>query len=111
MTDRMNVYTEDGELAGWFDRDKATAYRENSYWDGRNTVGVESRVDIKFVWVGLYRTAGGRWVLRENYHRYMDGGASSTFITDEEARIWLLRNEKHNALQKHFGPIEDEAVL
>lgn len=111
MATRIKVTTEDGELAGWFNKDAAEAYRESSNWNGRNWVGVESGISVEFCWVGLYRTAGGRWVLRENMHSYMDSRVTTVFLDDEEARIWLIRNDHDDAVLKHFGPMEEEAVL
>ena len=74
----------DGQLC-WADLSKAEAYAGGTRWNGET----------------LYRTAGGRWLLnRDDAYRY---------LTDDEARDWLIRTEEHeDAIERHFGTPEEE---
>lgn len=103
---RINVYEEAG-LAGWFNPETATCYNQGKEWDGNNMVGVITRSQ----WVDeyLYRTAGGRWVLNHDASRYHNGSDDYRFLTDDEARDWLLRSEINDkAIEEHFGELEEE---
>ena len=95
---RQNVYTyPDAEdyyaevtLAGWFDVDKAESYPEGTRWDGQNTISLVAggRWDHET----LYRTSGGRWVLR-HWSQWEGRGETWAFINDDAARNWLIRCE------------------
>jgi hypothetical protein len=110
---RVNVYRygtegyEDTEktLDGWFDSDKAEFIEEAKRWNGHNMVSVHT-VD-QFAHQGLYRTAKGRWVLNCWSQRQ---GSEQTyeFVTDEQARTWLLKNESDDLAEKYFGEVEEE---
>lgn len=103
---RINVYA-DAELAGWFDPDSAERFDQDTEWDGHNSIGVIT----KSQWVDeyLYRTKGGRWVLNEDAHRYMNGPDTYRFITDDEAKDWLLRSVCNDeAVERFFDKIEEE---
>jgi hypothetical protein len=115
---RINVYTtaDDSdyaaydakpELLGWFDTASAELFEQDKRWDGSNMVGVITGSQ----WVDeyLYRTKGGRWVRNRDARRYMNGPDTYEFITDEQARDWLLRSEANDeAAERFFGPVEDE---
>lgn len=102
---RTNVYT-GTELAGWFDPDKATAFKPQTEWDGQNNVDIN--VNDKFAHQMLYRTAGGRWVLH-NWSQWQGVQDRYEFVSDEAARTWLVRNDRDTAVAAYFGPLEDEA--
>lgn len=94
MSDRMNVYVDPDwngrELAGWFDRDKAEEFPETTRWDGSNHISraTGSQWDHEM----LFRTAGGRWVLK--WWSQRDGAAEQVRFVDVDAvRHWLLTNE------------------
>lgn len=109
---RINILTTDehsGEtsLAGWFDPDTATRFDQDTEWNGHNLVGVITKSE--FVNEHLYRTKGGRWILNHDSRNYHDGPDAYEFVTDEDARDWLIRSECNDAaIEQYFGPVEDE---
>jgi hypothetical protein len=114
--DRQNVFqyptAEDAEagerplIVGWFDIDKAAVFGESTEWDGQNQRGVH--VDHWADHQVLYRTTGGRWVLHVWSQRQ---GKAPTwkFITDKEAREWLIRDEDDDLIAKYFGKLAEES--
>lgn len=107
---RINIYTHDsisGEraLEGYFDRDKATEYREATRWDGNNNISVTT--GSQWEHQALYRTAGGRWVLR-NWSQWQGTEETYQFVTPERAQEWLLINDEDAAVAEHFGEVEEE---
>ncbi len=110
---RVNVFSYDefdGKiLAGWFDPDKAEVAKEGSRWNGNNHVGVLSGIETSVGGEYLYRTAGGRWIRYVNARDYFNGPETYEFLTEDEARTWLIRSEDNDdVLQAHFGELEDE---
>lgn len=109
---RIHIYTTDefGEnrtLEGWFDTAKATCYEADREFDGNNMISVITRSQ----WIDeyLYRTPGGRWVLNHDSTRCNNGPDTYQFITDAEAREWLIRSGKNDdAVNELFGEIEEE---
>lgn len=109
---RINIYEIDEldgtkTLVGWFDPRRAERFDQDRRWDGNNMIGVITGSQ----WVDeyLYRTAGGRWVVNNDAHRYCNGPDVYEFITDEQARDWLLRSEcNDDVIEKYFGELEDE---
>ena len=102
---RINVCDDFGELAGWFDENKAERFSEATWWDGSNHVSVAtgSQWDHQV----LYRTKGGRWVLH-SWSQWQGRPERYRFITDAEAQTWLLKNEHDAAVERFFGEIEEE---
>lgn len=109
---RVNVYTTDnitGEkaLAGWFDTNSLVErIDEATEWDGHNNRGVISGLQIGNE--RLLRTKGGRWITRCDARNEFNGDLTYTFLTDEQARDWLLRCQYDDIAEKYFGDIEDE---
>ncbi len=108
---RINVYTTDdmtGEktLDGWFDDRRAEWIKEEEYWDGHNNRGVISNLQIGYE--GLYRTKGCRWVRYYNARNEFDGPEYYEFLTDDQARTWLLRNGSEDLIEEYFGEVEEE---
>lgn len=109
--DRINIYGEqegpDGRrpLIGWFDRDAARAFDEETLWDGRNHISVAtgSQWDHEEV----YRTAQDRWVLRW-WSQQQGSQERHTFITADQARDWLLANHHDDDVAALFGEVEQE---
>jgi hypothetical protein len=93
-------------LAGWFDDASATTFGEATDWDGNNDISRATR--SQWDHEGLYRTKGGRWVLNRWSQWQGSAPASHEFITDEQAKTWLLTHEHDDAVAEHFGPVEDE---
>lgn len=109
---RTNVYghdedTGDRRLIGWFDPDKCERFDADTYWNGQNRVDKITRSE----WIDatLFRTTGGRWVERTDYTRYHNGEVEHRFLSDDEARDWLLRNEDDEAVAEHFGEVAEES--
>jgi hypothetical protein len=107
---RINVYRyneEDGSrvLDGYFDADKAEAFKEDAEWNGSNHISVHTRSQHHHQM--LYRTAGGRWVLH-GWSNWQGSTPSYEFIDDTRAREWLLINHDDAVIEKHFGVIEEE---
>lgn len=104
---RINVFDGDsGELAGWFERSKAKCYEEETRWDGNNHISCATGNQWRHE--KLYRTAGGRWVLHwwSNYGNEAD---RYRFISDEDAKQWLLAQHHDGAVEEYFGGLEEEA--
>lgn len=95
---------------GWFDDESAEWWREDTSWDGNNSVGVISGIPKNFGGAYLYRTSGGRWVDNVDARNYFSGGNQYSFITDDQAREWLIRSGNHeDVLEKYFGAPEEES--
>lgn len=109
---RVNVYAkadeygyEKPELLGWFDPAKAEEFDEDTDWDGSNHISVAT--GSQFAHQSLYRTAKGRWVLHE-WSQWQGSMPSWEFLGDNEAREWLLKNKRDEAVERFFGEIEEE---
>lgn len=102
---RVNVFDECGELVGWFDRAKAEEFKEATRWDGSNHISIAT--GSQWDHQALYRTAGGRWVLN-CWSQWQGRPETYRFISDDNARDWLLKNENDEAAERFFGEIEDE---
>lgn len=114
---RINVYRypadddfdaqQDGPiLDGWFDKDKAEQFDEDTRWDGNNKISVHT-VD-KFAHQILYRTAKGRWVLHR-WSQWQGSQPTYEFVTDEAARQWLTVNNDDAVIAKYFGELAEES--
>jgi hypothetical protein len=108
VTAPLNTFDDDApQRVGWFDRDRATTYKDGTRWDGSNKIGMNSGSQWVSEW--LYRTAGGRWVLNTDSTGYQGGEDIYRFVGDDEARDWLIRTEDHeDALREHFPDLADE---
>ena len=102
---RENVFDDEGNFIGWFDRAKAEKFEEATRWDGNNHISIAT--GSQWDHEALYRTAGGRWVL--HFWSQWEGRPERyRFIDSDEAREWLLLNEEDEAVERLFGEIEDE---
>lgn len=105
---RINVYEKIREedygyvtpkLAGWFDWHKAARWSDADYnGDGSGGVGRGQAVIL---------TSGGKWVL-ERWSRWQNESDRYEYITADEARDWLLRNNEDAAVAECFGEIAEE---
>lgn len=102
---RINIPTDDGHVAGWFDLDRATEFQPQRRWDGSNMRDINARGNFEHQ--ELYRTAQGRWVLR---HWSQREGSPDTFrfVSDDVAREWLIRNEHDDAVERYFDQLTEE---
>lgn len=92
-------------LAGWFDADRATLYKPDTYWDGNNNCDVNTRDAHRHQY--LYRTAQGRWVL-EHTSSWQGEQTRHEFLDDQLAREWLILNGEDTAVAQWFGEVEEE---
>lgn len=111
---RITIYgTESGESVrlGWFDLDAATeVLTEDDSWDGNNKIGNVSGMQINRA--ALYRTSGGRWAANADHRPEFNGPNVWEFLTDDEARDWMLRSggtEADEAIEKWFPETPEEA--
>lgn len=93
------------QAAGYFASEKAEVWTSKTEWDGQNRVDVNTRdyTCSQF----LYRTAQGRWVLNV-VSKWVGTPETYTYISDTEARDWLLFNDHDTDLYKYFGEAEEE---
>lgn len=112
---RINVYDygnpeaydhEGPTLAGWFNPDSSTEYKEDTEWNGSEHVSVNpvGRYGHQM----LYRTKGGRWVLNF-WSQYQGVAEKYEFVDDATAKDWLIRNGEDDAVQRWFGELEEES--
>jgi hypothetical protein len=100
---RTNVYRYDEyegpQYAGHFDPASAEKFlnaADNEMWE-------DTRVHAE-----LYRTKGGRWV-RCDWDQWQGSTPKYWFVDDDAAKQWLLTEKHHDAVEKYFGELEDEA--
>jgi hypothetical protein len=105
-TDEFDRYKGIRMFAGWFDPERSTYIPEPKRWNGNNHVGVSSGLQIGEE--GLYRTPGGRWVLRYDARNEYNGSLTFEFITDEQAAAWFLKCNLDDEHETYFGAIEEE---
>lgn len=109
---RTNVYRTDemtGEktLEGYFDPNRSEQFTEATRWDGNTNRGVISGLQCGHEC--LHRTAGGRWVRHYDATSEFNGPEFYEFLTDEQAKNWLLRSEVNDsAIKEFFGTLTDE---
>lgn len=112
---RVNVYDygSDDEYAdepprrvGWFNPESATAYPEDTYWDGSNHVSMNTRSYGNRQ--QLHRTKGGQWVL--NAWSAWEGVLETyQFLDADAAQEWLMRNKHDDAVAEHFSELAEES--
>jgi hypothetical protein len=91
---------------GYFSPESATYWHGNKdVFDGANLADVNTR--NQNTGQGLYRTAGGRWVLLywSNWQGAVDQYA---YTSPEDAREWLVFNEYDDDVRRIFGAIPEE---
>jgi hypothetical protein len=112
---RITIYETDeyGDQVrlGYFDLDAAThILTEGRRWDGSNHRGVISGLLTSLA--ELYRTSGGRWVVHTDASSEFNGPNRWEFLTDDEARDWVIRSHGGDAeevLAEHFPDTPDES--
>ena len=114
--DRITIYSDEYDeygnrpRLGWFDLDAAQhILTEDDSWNGNNMIGNVSGLQLGRA--RLYRTAGGRWVDHTDASREFNGPNSWTFLTDDEAREWMVKSggdKAEAALKEWFPETPDE---
>ena len=103
---RVNVYDpETRELVGWFDIDAAEKFSEDTYFDGSNQIS--KATGSQWNHETLYRTKGGRWVLN-CWSQWQGSRETWEFISEAEAREWLIAQSEDEAVKRYFGELEEE---
>jgi hypothetical protein len=90
-------------LVGWFDQRKAEQFNEESRRNGSSHVSANTGRPRGHQ--RLFRTAKGRWVL--NSYTSQRGGEIGyySYISDEQARDWLRRNNCEQAVRGPGRPV------
>lgn len=113
---RITIYDTDDESGeryrvGHFDLDAAEhILEEDTRWNGQNMVGKLSGMQTNRA--QLYRTAGGRWVEHADHSLEFNGPNIWRFLTDEQARDWMLKSggsDAEKALETWFPDTPDES--
>jgi hypothetical protein len=86
-------------LLGWFESTKADRWSDRDY-NGNGSGGTGRG---QAVW----HTAQGKWVL-ENWTAWQNESNTYAYITADEAREWLLRNDEDEAVKANFGEVAEE---
>lgn len=73
----------------WFDDKKATAYEEDTYWNGNNHVSVAT--GDQWCHEKLFRTARGAWILH-SWSQWQGSEETYAVIEADDAHNWLVRN-------------------
>lgn len=106
---RINVYDQDEydgpQLIGWFNPHTSESFEEDTYWDGNNHISVTAGKDNH---EKLYRTKGGRWV-KYWWSQWEGRQPTYEFLTDDDAKVWLLKNSRDEAVEKYFGELPEES--
>lgn len=108
--DRVNVYRVDDDgrrqYDGYFDLDAATEIiKEDTRFDGNNHVSVHNLG--RWGHQRLIRTARGRWVL-DHWSQFVGEERLVSYITDDQARDWLLVNGNDDIVTRYYGEQPDE---
>lgn len=74
----------------WFDYEKAEAFAEGRFHDGRNWIS--KATGSQWEHEELCRTAGGKWVLNR-WSQYQGTRETYELISADEAAKWFARNE------------------
>ena len=82
----------------WYDADKAMKFEEACYHDGSNWISLATSSQTEHE--RLYRTKSGKWVLKE-WSQWQGRLETYKAISQEEAILWLLRNEHEEEAEKY----------
>jgi len=83
------VYESNAGIKRWFDMEKAEEFKEDTNWDGSNSISVPtgSQWDHEY----MYLTRKGAWV--KNCWSQMQGSIESwAEISEDDAAQWLMEN-------------------
>lgn len=74
----------------WFDFEKATSYKEKTWWNGKNHIS--KATGIEHYYECLYLTKSGLFILN-SWSDYESSQDIYIVISKEEACEWLVKNE------------------
>ncbi|MEV6309948.1 CopG family transcriptional regulator [Streptomyces sp. NPDC051840] len=104
---RINVSDYDGRLLGWFVLESAERFLEDTkYVNDFDKVSVNTLSETTHQ--TLYRTAKGQWVLND-WSDHSDSADDYRFISEGEAKNWLVLNGEDGAVERYFGELEEES--
>lgn len=111
---RINLRDDDGRLCWFDDASTQVDVHEGRNWDGNNWRGACSSLQTSRACLML--TRGGRWVENCDARSEFSGANSYRFLTDEQAREWLIRaadaqrdnEDAEEALAKYFPDTPEE---
>lgn len=101
---RINVYdypAYEGDVTrvGHFESSKARRWDDADYnGDGSGGTGRGQAV---------WRTSGGKWVL-QHWTRWQNEPGRHEYISEDEAREWLLANDCDDAVKDYLGEVAEE---
>lgn len=89
----------------WFSQNTAEYFKEDTYHNGNNWIS--KATGTQFEHEGLYRTAGGRFILHK-WTDYQGGPNTYEEVSNEDAAIWFSINgyEPHDQCKKEFEDLE-----
>jgi hypothetical protein len=94
---RVAVMDEEGKIIGWFDKDQAHLFDEDTYWNGNNHIS--KATGSQWDHQALYRTRCERWVLH-CWSQYQGSEETYEEITPQDAALWLVKNgHEHKDVQ------------
>ena len=75
----------------WFDIKTAEVWEESMEWNGNNNISCAT--GSQWEHEKLYRTKSGIWVIN-HWSQHQGSLESWTELSDEEAAIWLVKNNQ-----------------
>lgn len=84
----MNRIAISDGTGAWFDLDKSSRFREDTWWNGQNNISRATGSAHKHE--DLYFTIGGKWVLN-HYSQYSNELDVHKVISESQAVVWFLR--------------------
>lgn len=89
----------------WFSTETAEYFKEDTYHDGHNWIS--KATGSQWEHEGLYRTAGGRFILKK-WSDYRGTAATYEEINNDEAAKWFSTNghDPHKQCEKEFADLE-----
>lgn len=100
--DRTNIFADhdDRRIIGWFDWDVIQGRWSDRDYNGNGSGGAGRGEEVIL-------TAGGKWVMN-HWTNWQGESSTRVYITADDARDWLLRNDEDSAVEEHFGEIPGE---
>lgn len=89
----------------WFSLETAEYFKEDTYHDGNNWIS--KATGSQWYHQGLYRTAGGRFILNE-YSNYQGTPETYKEVSNADAAAWFSINgyDPHDQCKKEFQELE-----
>jgi hypothetical protein len=100
--DRTNIFAahDDKRIIGWFDWDAIKGRWSDRDYNNNGSHGTGRGEEVIL-------TAGGKWVMN-HWTAWQGESSTRVYMTADDARDWLLRNNEDNAVEEHFGELAGE---